>query len=41
MAESVQLAWSIDADKPIERPSIVMCRYTGTTAESVGELRAL
>jgi glucoamylase len=26
----VRLAWSIDAGEPIERPSIVACRYTGT-----------
>jgi glucoamylase len=28
-AQFVRLAWSIDAGKPIERPSIVACRYTG------------
>ena len=26
----VRLAWSIDAGKPVERPAIVACRYTGT-----------
>ena len=25
----VRLAWSIDAGEPVERPSIVACRYTG------------
>jgi glucoamylase len=25
----VRLAWSIDAGKPVERPAIVACRYTG------------
>jgi glucoamylase len=25
----IRLAWSIDAGEPIERPSIVACRYTG------------
>jgi glucoamylase len=25
----VRLAWSIDAGKPVERPSIVACRFTG------------
>jgi glucoamylase len=25
----VRLAWSIDAGEPLERPSIVACRYTG------------
>jgi glucoamylase len=29
-AQFVRLAWSIDAGQPIERPSIVACRYTGT-----------
>ena len=29
-AQYVRLAWSIDAGKPVERPSIVACRYTGT-----------
>ena len=29
-AQYVRLAWSIDAGTPIERPSIVACRYTGT-----------
>ena len=24
----IRLAWSIDAGKPVERPSIVACRYT-------------
>ena len=28
-AQFVRLAWSIKAGKPIERPSIVACRYTG------------
>jgi glucoamylase len=28
-AQFVRLAWSIDAGKPVERPSIVACRYTG------------
>ena len=26
-AQFVRLAWSIDAGAPIERPSIVACRY--------------
>ena len=25
----VRLAWSIDAGRPVERPSVVACRYTG------------
>jgi glucoamylase len=29
-AQFARLAWSIDAGEPIERPSIVACRYTGT-----------
>ena len=29
-AQYIRLAWSIDAGTPIERPSIVACRYTGT-----------
>ena len=28
-AQYVRLAWSIEAGKPIERPSIVACRYAG------------
>ena len=28
-AQFVRLAWSIDAGKPVERPSVVACRYTG------------
>jgi glucoamylase len=28
-AQFVRLAWSIQAGKPVERPSIVACRYTG------------
>jgi glucoamylase len=28
-AQFVRLAWSIDAGRPVERPSIVSCRYTG------------
>ncbi len=28
-AQFVRLAWSIEAGEPIERPSIVACRYTG------------
>jgi glucoamylase len=28
-AQFIRLAWSIDAGEPIERPSIVACRYTG------------
>ena len=28
-AQFVRLAWSIDAGEPVERPSIVACRYTG------------
>ncbi len=28
-AAFVRLAWSIDAGEPVERPSIVACRYTG------------
>ena len=27
-AQFIRLAWSIDAGEPIERPSIVACRYT-------------
>jgi glucoamylase len=30
----VRLAWSIDASKPIERPAIVACRYTGVDCET-------
>ena len=29
-AQFVRLAWSIDAGEPVERPSIVACRYTGS-----------
>jgi glucoamylase len=29
-AQFVRLAWSIDAGRPLERPAIVACRYTGT-----------
>jgi glucoamylase len=29
-AQFVRLAWSISAGKPIERPAIVACRYTGS-----------
>jgi glucoamylase len=29
-AQFIRLAWSIDAGEPIERPSIVACRYTGS-----------
>ncbi len=28
-AQFVRLAWSIDAGRPVEQPSIVACRYTG------------
>jgi len=28
-AQFVRLAWSISRGKPVERPSIVACRYTG------------
>jgi glucoamylase len=28
-AQFVRLAWSIDAGRPVERPSVVACRYTG------------
>ena len=28
-AQFIRLAWSIDAGGPIERPSVVSCRYTG------------
>ncbi len=28
-AQLVRLAWSIDAGRPVERPGIVACRYTG------------
>jgi glucoamylase len=31
----VRLAWSIDAGKPIERPAIVACRYTGVDCGTV------
>ncbi len=30
-AQYIRLAWSIDAGTPIARPSIVACRYTGTS----------
>jgi glucoamylase len=26
-AQFIRLAWSIDAGRPVERPSIVACRY--------------
>jgi glucoamylase len=29
-AQFIRLAWSIDVGEPIERPSIVACRYTGS-----------
>jgi len=29
-AQYVRLAWSIDKGEPIERPSVVACRYQGT-----------
>jgi glucoamylase len=29
-AQYIRLAWSIQAGDPVERPSIVACRYTGT-----------
>ena len=29
-AQFIRLAWSIQAGKPVERPAIVACRYTGT-----------
>jgi glucoamylase len=28
-AQFVRLAWSIDAGRPVERPAVVACRYTG------------
>jgi hypothetical protein len=28
-AQFIRLAWSIQAGQPVERPSIVACRYTG------------
>jgi glucoamylase len=28
-AQLIRLAWSIDAGRPIERPGIVSCRFTG------------
>lgn len=28
-AQYVRLAWSIDAGRPVERPAVVACRYTG------------
>ena len=28
-AQLVRLAWSIEAGRPVERPSVVACRYTG------------
>ncbi|MPZ85160.1 MAG: hypothetical protein GEV28_34155 [Actinophytocola sp.] len=28
-AQYLRLAWSIDKDEPVERPSVVACRYTG------------
>ena len=29
-AQFVRLAWSIDAGRPVEQPSIVACRYVRT-----------
>jgi glucoamylase len=29
-AQYVRLAWSIEAKHPVEQPSIVACRYTGS-----------
>ena len=31
-AQFVRLAWSIEADRPVEQPSIVACRYVGCWA---------
>jgi glucoamylase len=28
-AQFIRLAWSIDAGTPVERPSVVACRYSG------------
>jgi glucoamylase len=28
-AQFVRLAWSVEAKRPVEQPSIVACRYTG------------
>ena len=28
-AQFIRLAWSIDAGQPVERPSLVSCRYDG------------
>ena len=28
-AQFVRLAWSIEAGQPVERPSVVACRYAG------------
>lgn len=32
-AQFIRLAWSIEAGTPVERPSIVACRYTGELCE--------
>jgi glucoamylase len=31
-AQFIRLAWSIDAGQPVERPSLVSCRYGGPCA---------
>jgi glucoamylase len=31
-AQFIRLAWSIDAGRPVEQPSVVACRYTGHCA---------
>ena len=31
-AQFIRLAWSIDAGRPVDQPSVVACRYTGTCA---------
>jgi glucoamylase len=31
-AQFIRLAWSIDAGRPVEQPSVVACRYTGNCA---------
>jgi glucoamylase len=34
-AQFIRLAWSIDAGQPVERPSLVSCRYGGSCAGAV------
>jgi glucoamylase len=35
-AQLVRLAWSIDAGRPVERPSVVACRYAGSASPEEG-----